>query len=346
MSANPWSAITAGVSSGLTFVFKICEVTYALRAVDQQTREYLITAQHAWTNIKTCRELLSHQQDLLPLSERRDYERVLEETKRAAEEVALLLEPARVDQDADCRIHFSTRVMWVLSDNSSVTAALKRLNIVHTTLTQNISTLRLLRSYGTAGGDPARGRRDRPPSYNTSQLLQWKHMSRSTPKPSTDNLRARALREQPLAHAQGTPNLEPTTPTSPPIPLPSPQLPQSPPPPAQSPLPTMRELPSEMPADVPAQFFRNVPIQKSPISEPWPSPVRSESSTLVEAPCGDEPMAPLRATASAPGSATGTGSITGSTLGAGEYQPRSWLEHQAMKSSMLRERRARVVNRV
>ncbi|KAI1611882.1 hypothetical protein EDD37DRAFT_651434 [Exophiala viscosa] len=180
MSGNPWSGIASGVSSGLTFIIKICEYTYALRAVDQQTKEYLITAQHAWTNIKTCRELLGQQKEHLPASERKDYERVIEETRRAAEEVALLLEPARVDLEADCSIHFSTRVMWVLSDNSNIAAALKRLDIVHTTLTQNISTLRLLRTF-------ASGPRERPPSYQTSQKLQWKRQTRITPKPSTDS---------------------------------------------------------------------------------------------------------------------------------------------------------------
>ncbi|OQV03650.1 hypothetical protein CLAIMM_08667 [Cladophialophora immunda] len=304
MSGNPWSAITAGVSSGLTFVFKICEVTYALRAVDQQTREYLITAQHAWTNIKTCRDLLSHQQDLLPLSERKDYERVMEETKRAAEEVALLLEPARVDLDADCKIHFSTRVMWVLSDNSNVGAALKRLDIVHTTLTQNIATLRLLRSYGTSGLEPVRSK-ERPPSYNTSQLLQWKHMSRLTPKPSFEDLRT--LRADP----------ENTT---------------------REAAPPMKELPPEMPADVPAQFIRNVTGQRSPTIELSPTRIRSETSTLVEVPCGNEPVPTMRTTGSA------IGSMTGSTLETSEYKPRTWLEHQAMKSSMLSEKRARATH--
>ncbi|OAP60534.1 hypothetical protein AYL99_05536 [Fonsecaea erecta] len=293
MNGNPWSAVTAGVSSGLTFVFKICEVTYALRAVDQQTREYLITAQHAWTNIKTCRELLSHQQDLLPLSERKDYERVMEETKRAAEEVALLLEPARVDLDADCRIHFSTRVMWVLSDNSNVSAALKRLDIVHTTLTQNISTLRLLRSCGTTVLEPVRTR-ERPPSYNTSQLLQWKYMSRLSPKHSTENL---CTRRSDLRDSR---------------------------PPETA--PAIKELPPEMPADVPAQFIRNVSGQWSPSSELSPNPVRSETSTLVEVPCGDGPAAVIRPTAAA------TGSTHGSTNATVEDVPRTWLEHQAMKS--------------
>jgi hypothetical protein len=292
MSGNPWSGITAGVSSGLTFVVKIFEVAYALRAVDQQTREYLITAQHASNNIKTCRDLLSHQQDLLPLLERRDYERVIEETTRAAEEVALLLEPARVDLEADCKIHSSTRVMWVLSDNSNVAAALRRLNVVHTTLTQNISTLRVLRSCGTAELEPIRSK-GKPPSYDTSQLLQWKCMSRLTPQQSAEDLHTQRAGYQNTKSGTVSPT---------------------------------KELPPEMPAEVPAQYVYDVMALKSPTNG-YPGDVRSETSTLFEVPRGDQGVAITR--------------LSKPTPETDEYKPRTWLEYQAMKSSMLRERRAR-----
>src|SRR5271163_4912240 len=109
-TGNPWSAVTAGLSSSLTFIIKLCEYTYALRAVDEQTQEYLITAQHAWENIKTCQRLLSQRRDLLLADECREYDRVIDQAKTAAEAVAMLLEPARVNMEADQRIHFSTRV--------------------------------------------------------------------------------------------------------------------------------------------------------------------------------------------------------------------------------------------
>lgn len=182
MSGNPWSAIASGVSSGLTFLVKICEYTYALRAVDQQTKEYFITAQHAWDNIKDCRDLLDSLKDTFPASEVKKYERVIDDTKKAAQEVALLLEPARVDFEADCKIHMSTRVMWVLSDNSNIAAALRRLDIVHTTLTQNISTLRLMSELART--------REKPPNYESSQLLQWKRQSRLTPMPSMQSMKS------------------------------------------------------------------------------------------------------------------------------------------------------------
>jgi len=181
MSTGPWSAVASGVSSGLTLVIKIFEYTYALRAVDKQTEGYLITAQHAWENIKRCRDLLHDLRDTLSISEVNDYDRVIEDTKKAAREVLILLEPARIDMVTDCKIHFKTRVMWVLNDNSNIAAALRRLDIVHTTLTQNISTLRLMSELARP--------RDKPPTYDASELIRWKHQSRGlTPKVSTQSL--------------------------------------------------------------------------------------------------------------------------------------------------------------
>lgn len=196
-SGNPWSAIASGVSSGLTFVIKICEYTYALRAVDQQTEDYLLTATHAWENVKICQRLLKQREDSLPADERRDYERVINEAKTAVEAVALLLEPARVDCDADGKIHMSTRLSWVLSDNANIAAALRRLDIVHTTLTQHISTLRLLRPYELPMPERVRSK-EKPPSYHSSQLFEWKRRSRLPPMESIGSLSA-PMFVQPMA---------------------------------------------------------------------------------------------------------------------------------------------------
>lgn len=182
MSANPWSAVASGVSSSLTFLIKIGEYTYALQAVDQQTKEYSITAQHAWDNIKICRELLDHAREKLSASEVKQYQRVIDDVTKAAQEVALLLEPARVDGEADFKIRFPTRVKWVLSNNPNIGAALRRLDIVHTTLTQNISTLRIKAELGRLM-EPSQG-------YESKQLLEWKRQTRLTPMASMQSMRS------------------------------------------------------------------------------------------------------------------------------------------------------------
>lgn len=201
-TGNPWSAIASGIGSGATIVLKICEYTYALRAVNKQTEEYLIVAQHAWENTKICQRLLSERKHQLPTEEWRDYDRVLQETIFAAKSVALLLEPARVDIKADHRLHFSTRLSWVLADNANIDAALKRLGIVHTSLTQNIATLRLIRPGDMAMLEATKSK-DRPPSY---ELLHWKHQTRLTPKPSCHDMTGS------LASPPGTPMFPPDRP--------------------------------------------------------------------------------------------------------------------------------------
>ena len=193
MDGNPWSGIGTGTGSSLSLIIKICEYTYALRAVDQQTQEYLITAQHASENISVCRRLLTLRQDLLPGTERKDFERVIHEARKAADEVARLLEPARVDVDAESRLRFSTRVLWVLRDDANIAAALRRLAIVHTTLTQNIATLRLMRVHDMEAGELPRAK-EKPPSYESSQLLHWKRQTRLTSQLSTHQLQPEVCR--------------------------------------------------------------------------------------------------------------------------------------------------------
>lgn len=181
--ADPFTSIATGLSSVSGFVIKLCEYTYALRAVDQQTEAYLTTAKHAWENIQTCRRLLQLRQEHLPVAERKDYERVLNEAKTAAEEVARLLEPARVDVESDGQLSFSTRMLWVLRDDPAIVAALRRLNLVHTTLTQNISALRLMQGHDESSLDLTKSYssgRDKLPSYEASELLHWKRQTRNT----------------------------------------------------------------------------------------------------------------------------------------------------------------------
>jgi hypothetical protein len=179
--ADPFTPVATGLSSVSAFVIKLCEYTYALRAVDQQTEAYLTTAKHAWENIQTCRRLLQLRQEYLPAAERKDYERVLSEAKTAAEEVARLLEPARVDVESDGQLRFSTRMLWVLRDDPAIVAALRRLNLVHTTLTQNISALRLMQGHNDSSLDLTKSHssgRDKLPSYEASELLHWKRQTR------------------------------------------------------------------------------------------------------------------------------------------------------------------------
>lgn len=184
MGPTRWSSVASGVSSSLTLVIKIFEYSYALRAVDKQTQDYLVIAEHAWENIERCQHLLHNLRDTLSISEIQVYEKVIDDTSKAAREVLILLEPARVDTETDFKIHLWSRVMWVMNDNSNIAAALRRLNTVHTTLTQNISTLRLMREVART--------REEPSKQNISPLTRFKHENWGlTPKPSMQSLQSR-----------------------------------------------------------------------------------------------------------------------------------------------------------
>src|SRR5271156_1573948 len=109
LDGNPFSAVASGLTSGLTLVIRICEFTYALQAVSEQTFAYLQTTEHVSENIMTERRLRRQSSNLLPSEEKRDMDRVIRETETAVRAVATLLEPARVDREADQKIKLTTK---------------------------------------------------------------------------------------------------------------------------------------------------------------------------------------------------------------------------------------------
>jgi len=173
----PWTSLASGLTSGVTCVVRICEFAYALNGVDQQTEQYLKVANHAADNIMTAKRLLRERMDLLPAAEKKEYERVIKDTENALKVVQDLLEPARVDKEADHKIKLTTRAMWVLRDNPYIVAALSRLDIVHGTLNTSIVSLRLVRAreeYAPLSPPIEKGS---PPSYEASELVAWRRKS-------------------------------------------------------------------------------------------------------------------------------------------------------------------------
>jgi hypothetical protein len=177
LDGNPFSAVASGLTSGLTLVIRICEFTYALQAVSKQTFAYLQTTEHVSENIKTARRLRRQSSNLLPSEEKKDMDRVIRETETAVRSVATLLEPARVDKEADQKIKLTTKGLWVLRDNPNIAAALNRLQIAHHALNQVIGSLRTPRS--ADGLVPTESNsKSPPPAYEASQLLHWRIQSR------------------------------------------------------------------------------------------------------------------------------------------------------------------------
>jgi hypothetical protein len=177
VDGNPFSAVASGLTSGLTLIIRICEFTYALQAVSEQTFAYLQTTEHVSENIMTARRLRRQSSNLLPSEEKRDMDRVIRETETAVRSVATLLEPARVDMEADQKIKLTTKGLWILRDNPNIAAALNRLQIAHHALNQVIGSLRTPRN--ADGLVPAESNlKPPPPAYQASQLLHWRTQSR------------------------------------------------------------------------------------------------------------------------------------------------------------------------
>jgi hypothetical protein len=104
-------------------------------------------------------------------------DRVIRETETAVRCVAKLLEPARVDREAEQKIRLSTRGLWVLRDNPNIAAALNRLQIAHNALNQVIGSLRA--SQNSDGLTPRQAvQSGPPPPYRAGNLLHWRMQSR------------------------------------------------------------------------------------------------------------------------------------------------------------------------
>jgi hypothetical protein len=78
----PEPAISA-VTSGLNTIIKICEITYALKAVKEQTTALLSTTQHVERNILEAKRLLQQKSELLSFEEKSWMERQVGDTEDA-----------------------------------------------------------------------------------------------------------------------------------------------------------------------------------------------------------------------------------------------------------------------
>jgi hypothetical protein len=214
LDGNPFSAVASGLTSGLTLVIRICEFTYALQAVSEQTFAYLQTTEHVSENVKTARRLRRQRSSLLPAEEKKDMDRVIRETETAVRSVAILLEPARVDKEADQKIKLTTRGLWVLRDNPNIAAALNRLQIAHHALNQVIGSLRSPRNADGLVLTESNSKPP-PPAYEASELLHWRMQSRlDLRRDALDAVRGEGLGIQNIPHV--TVQEVPVTPSSPP----------------------------------------------------------------------------------------------------------------------------------
>ena len=188
---DPLSFITAGVNTSI----RLFEVTYQLKAVDEQAADLLSTTKHVDRNLNEARRLRRLKAKLLTTGESTWMDGIIDDTDRALRGVANLVEPARVDQSTKNSINFGHRVMWVFRDNPQVRDKHQRLSMCHQSLTAVISCLysKDMVVLAPAPENKTEQPQQQPPPYDPEMpsLFEWRR-ERSRNR-STSNIGNNAL---------------------------------------------------------------------------------------------------------------------------------------------------------
>ena len=166
----------SAVSSTISATIKILEVTYQLKAVDQQTADLLSTTSHVDFMLQQAHRLRRLKANLLNTSERIMVDRVISDTEDALRAVAQLVEPCRVDKDTKNGIKFGHRVLWVFRDNPSVRDKHQKLQICYQSLTVVFNCLQSKDVVVIAPIQEERSE-EQPPPYDPQlkELLDWQN---------------------------------------------------------------------------------------------------------------------------------------------------------------------------
>ena len=172
---DPLSGVSACINSSI----RILEVTYQLKAVDEQTADLLSTTRHVDNNLNEARRLRRLKVTLLDAGERAWIDGVIQDTDKALCAVAQLIEPARVDKNVKEAINFRNKVMWVFRDNPKIRDKHAALTLCHQSLMTVIACLHSKDS--TVIESLARlEKAERPPPYDpqTEDLFNWRNQRR------------------------------------------------------------------------------------------------------------------------------------------------------------------------
>lgn len=185
-----------GAGSGLNGLFKIGQTVYELVAVTEQAHDLLDSANHVSSSVETVRSLRHQKSGLLQAGEKRWVDRVINDTEKTLNNVASLVEPARVDMQTKFgKIGLVNRALFVFRDSPKVATNLARLTLtsqsLNTALTMLSSregahpkTTRAGQDSGPSPSEPIIQIQEAinlPPSYQESEYLNRKRLSRSNP---------------------------------------------------------------------------------------------------------------------------------------------------------------------
>jgi hypothetical protein len=129
-------------SSGVNGTIQISQTVYELKAVDQQARDLLETTRHVEHNLTTVRLLRRQKSKLLSGAEKIWIDGVITNTEATVQNVAALIEPARVDMRTKFgKVGFKNKLAFVLRDSPRVSTNLSRLSIANQSLSTSMSIL-------------------------------------------------------------------------------------------------------------------------------------------------------------------------------------------------------------
>ena len=174
----------SAVSSSINATIKILEVTYQLKAVDEQTADLLTTTRHVDFMVQEARRLRRLKAGLLNTSERTMIDRIISDTEDALRAVAKLVDPVRVDKDTRNSIKFGHRVTWVFRDNPSVRDKHQKLQVCHQSLIIAFTCL-YSKDVVVIAPAPEGKNEEQPPPYDPQMkdLLDWQARRRGRKSP-------------------------------------------------------------------------------------------------------------------------------------------------------------------
>ncbi len=167
------------IAAAINTSINIFEITYQLKAVDEQTADLISTTRHVMLNIKEARRLRRLKDALLKVEERTWMDSIINDTENALRAVSQLIEPARVDTNTRQSINLGNRIMWVFRDSPKVRDKHARLSVCHQSLTSVISCL-YSKDVVVCAPAPKEVNEDEPPPYDPAMesLLNWRNQRR------------------------------------------------------------------------------------------------------------------------------------------------------------------------
>ena len=171
------------IASGVSISLKILEVSYQLKAVDEQTSGLLRITEHVNRNLSEARRLRRLKAPLISAEDGTWMDQQINDCEQALQEVQQLIEPARVATATTDSISAKIRVLWVFRDCPRVASKRARLSTCHQTLNNIIHILQTRNFRVTAQPLTGTYRKAPPPCTKDMEIVfNWRSRMRGKKK--------------------------------------------------------------------------------------------------------------------------------------------------------------------